>query len=432
MAVSIIATISMLIVGAVAKLLTRDWCHPAAIFATFWAIACGVSILVAPENISSGSGPLWILLNTVFVAAGAITGAAFACTSQSRRVAIASSVQCQSCPMSNRWLRTAAAICIFLALLYLGLWLRLQGIDAASLTSLQNLARSALKMSIARYSGTAVTPIYIQLLLTTVYLAPLFGGALYLQRQRRSDTALALLSVLPSLVCFATQSTRSSVLYGATMWIAGYLSIRPYLGIRAAKFKKKTLASGIAAVLLMFLLMTVGDSLRSGGAQDNANTQNLVTNRTKTYLGGHVAALSQWLDDSDLGAISPSPGRYTLVGLYELIQPGTRVGGVIGQFVTITTGYTNVFTYFRELIEDATVAGSLAIILVLAFCGGFAYRKVAERRAAWIGILAAFYAGALFGISSIFGYNSMILALALYSAAWARSRRKKEILAWAQ
>jgi oligosaccharide repeat unit polymerase len=129
--------------------------------------------------------------------------------------------------------------------------------------------------------------------------------------------------------------------------------------------------------------------------------------------------------------MSPSPGRYTLAGLYNLIRPGTRAGGVFSQMVSITTGYTNVFTYFRELIQDATLTGSLIVMLVLAFCGGFAYRKVAERNIAWIGVLAAFYAGALFGVSSIFDYNSMILAFVLYWAVWAMPKEKEDV-EWAQ
>jgi oligosaccharide repeat unit polymerase len=429
---SISATVAMLVLGVVAKVITRDWLHPAVLFPVFWAFACGASILVAPENISSGSGPLWILLNTVFVSAGAVTGTAFASTSQSRRAAHAAPIQPEAPVTSNQWLRRVTGICILLAMLYVVLFMRLQGIDAASLISLRSLARTAMIMSVARYSGTVSTPLYIQLLLTAAYLAPLFGGALYLRRQKRSDTALALLSMLPSLACFATQSTRSSVLFGGTMWVAGYLSMRPYLGIKAVKLKKRTLILFAAAVPLMLLMIAVGDSLRGGGASGIAGAQSLLSNRTKTYFSGHIAALSQWLDNTNFSTLSPSPGQYTVAGAYELIHPGTRVGGVIGQVVSITTGYTNVFTYFRELIEDATLTGSLVVMLVLGFCGGCAYRKVSERRAAWIGILAAFYAGALFGLTSIFDYNSLILALALYLVVCVLLWHEKEILAWAQ
>lgn len=432
MLLSVIAVLGMLVLGTVAKLLTGDWLHPAVLFPVFWAFGCGIPILVAPENIVSASGPLWILLNTLFVAAGAITGGAFACTSQSRRAVSADSAQPEPYSAPNRWLRNATSICVLLAMLYVVLFMRLQGMDVASLTSLKGLAITAMKMSIARYYSEAVPiPVYVQLLLTAAYLAPLFGGALYLRRQSKSDTAWALLSFLPSLACFATQSTRSSVLFGGTLWIAGYLSMRPFLAIKAFNVKRRALLLAIGAVPMMLLLIAVGDSLRGGGETGIAGAQSLVTGRTKTYFSGHIAALSQWLDNTDFNALSPSPGRYTVAGVYELIHPGSRVGGVIGQFVTITTGRTNVFTYFRELIEDATLTGSLVVMLVLGFCAGAAYRKVTERRAAWIGILAAFYAGALLVLTSIFDYNSMILALVLYSAAWARPRHKKETVAWA-
>jgi oligosaccharide repeat unit polymerase len=257
MLLSISATAVMLALGLVAKMLTRDWLHPAVIFPIYWAFACCVSILVAPENITSASGPLWILLNTILVAAGAIAGAAFACSSRSRRAMLAAAAGPDSHSIPNRWLRKATLLCILLALLYVVLWLRFEGISVASLTSLQNLARTAMKMSVERYFGAGSAPIYLQLLLTAAYLAPLFGGALYLHRQSRSDMALSLLGLFPSFACFATESTRSSVLYGATMWVAGYLSMRPYLGIRTVKLKKKALLFGVAVIPLMLLLITV-------------------------------------------------------------------------------------------------------------------------------------------------------------------------------
>lgn len=425
MITSIFATLGMLILAATARFIVGDWFHPATIFTLFWAFACGIPILVAPENISSASGPLWILFNSLVVALGAITGTAFAGTSQRRRITLAVSLLSDPHADSNRWLQAATSICILLAMLYVVLFMRLQGIDTASLTSLKGLAVTAMKMSIARYTVNVSIPVYIQLLLTTAYLAPLFGGALYLRRRRRSDTAVSLLSLLPTLGCFATQSTRSSVLFGGTMWVAGYLSMRPFLGIKTVNWKRRTILLAVAAVPLMLLMIAVGDSLRGGGAMGIAGAQSLVTNRTKTYFSGHIAALSQWLDDSDLSAMPPTLGQYTVAGIYNLIRPGTRVTGVTGQMVSITTGYTNVYTYFRELIEDATLTGSLVVMLLLAFCCGFAYRRVSEHRGAWIGILAAFYAGALLGLTSIFDYNSIILALALYGLWWSIPSRNR-------
>src|SRR5580692_5363205 len=78
MSVSIVATIAMVILGAVTKLLTRDWFHPAAIFSLAWACFCGVGLLLAPENITSSSASLWILLNAAVVTIGGVGGTAFA------------------------------------------------------------------------------------------------------------------------------------------------------------------------------------------------------------------------------------------------------------------------------------------------------------------------------------------------------------------
>jgi len=60
MFLSIAATLAMLVLGAVSKFLTRDWFHPATVFSVFWGCACAVAIMVAPENVTSGSGSLWM------------------------------------------------------------------------------------------------------------------------------------------------------------------------------------------------------------------------------------------------------------------------------------------------------------------------------------------------------------------------------------
>ncbi len=418
MVVSIAATIGMLVLGAIAKVLTRDWFHPAPLFAVLWGCACGIAIVIAPENITSASGPLWILLNVALVIGGSIAGAA--CSGRNRRSRAESAGNAKLCspPKPNHGLSALTAICVVLGLLYALLWLRSQGVRADQIATLKGLGQTALRMSVARYSktGNAVT-IYLQTLLGMAYLAPLFGGTLFVLRHNRKQTGLAFISLLPSLVIFATQSTRSTTLFGATLWASGYISTRLRYGMTIQRLRPGAIAVGALGIPMLLLLIAAGDALRDGGANPGAG-RSFLTDRTKTYMCGHIAALSMWMDDSDLSTIQPAIGQYTLAGLYELVHPGTRVNGVIGEYSVITTGSTNVYTYFRQLIEDATSPGALLVMLSLAFCGGLAYSHVRQGRRSWMGVLAAFYACALFGITSILNYNSILGAFALYGLWW--------------
>jgi len=196
------------------------------------------------------------------------------------------------------------------------------------------------------------------------------------------------------------------------------MSTRPFYGFTVRHVSRRTIMLTIFAIPVCLLLIAVGDILRGGGAGTEDINRMLLTDRSKTYMCGHLAALSQWMDNTDLNEIQPAFGQFTFAGLYELLHPGTRVSGVIGDYVVIPTGSTNVYTYFRGLIEDVTLPGSLFVISILAFCGGFAYSRVLQSRACWVGILAAWYACIVFGITSLFNYNSMILAFVICGALW--------------
>ena len=196
MILSILATIVLLALGAVAKLLTHDWFHPAPSFCVLWGSICGVAIAVAPENITSATGPLWILLNAALVVAGGVAGTAFACSTHHRRLALKTSNDRNSQPFSQVALRRATALCIALGFAYIVLLLHSQGIGVGQLLNLRGLAAAAMKMSFSRYSKASQgAGIYLQLLLCISYLAPLLGGTLFVLRKRRLDKALALLSL---------------------------------------------------------------------------------------------------------------------------------------------------------------------------------------------------------------------------------------------
>jgi oligosaccharide repeat unit polymerase len=428
MVLPILAVIVMGILAAAAKGMTRDWLHPAPMFAVVWMCSCGLPILMAPEIVTSSSGSLWILLNVAIVLAGAVSGTALA-DSGPHRVSSMTAARRPSEPLSNHVLRILASVCFLLGGLYVFLWVRMQGFAVSQIGDAEDVSKIASRMSLGRYSALGqTTTLFIQLLLSLTYLGPLLGGTLFVRRRSARDTALAVSSMVPCLASFALQSTRSSILYGATMWAAGYVTTRVYCGSKCRRASARALGTCALAVCAIIILMATGDALREGLLPTAAGLRGgLLTDRVKTYFCGSVPAFAIWFDDIKLSDTHAALGRYSLAGAYELIHPGTRQSGVISETVTLATGPTNVYTLFRYIIEDATMPGSLAVMLVLSFCSGFAYCRVREHKERWIAVLAACYAGIVFAIGSIFNYNSILLALVLYGAAWYLPRRREEI-----
>jgi len=420
---SILASLGIFALAFIAKFLTGDWFHPAAVFCLLWSYSCGIAILVAPEDITSGSGPLWILLNAALVVTGGVAGSASACSSFSRRHSQGRAVIKVSRMLRDSKLRQITAVCSVLGIAYVILLLNSQGIRLTQVTTLEGLGQIASKITLQRYSGTAPNMgILVRVATSALYLAPLFGGTLFVYRQRRSDIALSLFTMLPSLLSFVAQSTRAAVLYGVTMWVAGYITGRISSGLRVQRIRVRSmfhkLGVGIIVFFALIALISSGQALR-GELQTSSGDlrQSILSNLTKTYLGGHLGALSEWMDNTDLPEVQSSYGLYTFAGVYEMIVPGSRVIGIFNDYAMLPTGATNVYTYFRGLIEDATLPGSLLVTLVLGFLGGFTYRKVLEGKQTWRGILAGQYAWILFGITSLFNYNSTLLAIVAY-AAW--------------
>lgn len=433
MTLSVLAIILLLLLGIAVKAVSRDWLYPGVLFCLVWAFAGFLAIGLAPENLASPTASLWILLNAALVSFGTLLGTTIARTSYVRRLK-EENADAHRSPRSPYKLRNWTLICIVVAVGYVVILLHSQGIGLSQILSPREIAKIGMEMSFNRYGGRTQLSKGQQLLLAFVYLAPLLGGTLFVRRRDWKDTVTSFLSLCPSFASFALESTRSAVLYGITLWVAAYSATRISLGrpVRHVKFSRGQIIAALSCVPLLIGLILAGDAIRSGHGKAGQAGAELLSGRVKTYLAGHFAALSILIDSTNLEGQVASPGKYTLAGLYELTHPGTRQIGVTGGGIYIPSGFTNVYTYFWELILDFTAPGSLLLVLLLSFGTGFSYLKVAEGCIHWNGILATSYAGMLFGIASLFNYNSMLLAFFLYAMLCARPWKRQGEPAWVE
>lgn len=433
MVLSVIATIALLLLGIAVKAASRDWLYPGVLFCLAWAFAGFLAIGLAPEDMSSPAASLWILLNAVLVSCGTLLGTKMARSSYARRRQAGSSAANQA-PASADKLRNVTLISTVVGLGYVLVLLHSQGIGISQILNPREIAKIGMEMSFNRYGGKVQLSKVEQLLLASVYLGPLLGGTLFVRRRRWKDTVVSFISLCPSFACFAVESTRSAVLYGITLFVAAYSATRIGLErpLRRIHFTRGQIVAALSTVPLLIGLILAGDAIRSGHGKAGQAGADVAGSRVKTYLCGHFAALSTLIESTNLEGQAATPGKYTLAGLYELTHPGTRQIGVTGGGIYIPSGFTNVYTYFWELILDYTAPGSLLLVLLLSIGTGFSYLKVAEGRLIWNGVLATSYAGMLFGIASLFNYNSMILAFFIYAMMCARPWKRRGEPAWAE
>jgi oligosaccharide repeat unit polymerase len=155
-----------------------------------------------------------------------------------------------------------------------------------------------------------------------------------------------------------------------------------------------------------------------------------VVNQQKVndYMFGSPAAFANWyahVDDSD-----PEWGYRTFSGEFDLLHLKKRVvGKYTGMSNVVGTAVTNIYTLFRDLIEDFTVTGAALICVAIGGLSGWTYRRRSSNVRSALFWLSAFYALILFSpIVSLFAFNGPGLAWVVGYLVLARTRRRTGLM----
>jgi len=294
-----------------------------------------------------------------------------------------------------------------------------RGLD--SLTNLNDLATAANQFSLERYSeDSPIPPLITQCFLIPAFLAPMLGGTLFAYHNRKSDNMLSLLSLFPSLLIYATQSTRAPVLIAVLFWICVYCAWKTFdTRGHSPKLDPKLIRYGIGLLSVMVILVPIGDILRLGSIPTfESLLGNLREPRIRITLFGALPAFSAWFSQAWQGETTLAFGLYTFGGLAALLgikdrDPGLYLGD---NYLRLEGGATNIYTFYRGLIQDFGFAGSLLFVFLAGFVGGFCHRKVVGGDRRYLGIAAAFYAFSSYFVVSLFHYNSILFAWIVFSA----------------
>lgn len=305
------------------------------------------------------------------------------------------------------------------------------GVALRDLLDIQQLVVVSNQLYVARYAGTdavAAAPARLsQALLPFVYLAPAVGGALFVIRRKWRWKTIAIASMLPAIAVTILQTTKAAVLFSFSIWFASYLATRLRLG-QIGLFTRAHLFVGFAlGGIATVFFFAVG--LARLASTDVALLE-IVRVKLVTAAFGHMSVFSQWLGGYWNAPFNPTLGEFTFAGPRDLLGIQQRVPGVFGSVVDLIAGETsNIFTGFRPLIQDFTIPGALAILTLLGFVGGIAYRLVAIGRWEAVPVLVAVYMTVFWTpITWFWIYNSLtatVFALAIIVwvvRTWRRAR----------
>ena len=389
----IIATMVLIGMASLARLLTKSWLSPGAFFGVIWAfiilLSLSAPLFGAPQYPVWHGAIWWIDLQIGVLMIGDIVGQAIA-GGRSRDDGRERTL------LPGIGLRYPVAISIFCCVctvIYIFIWDALMG-------------------------RRQQPPTYMQLLLTFEYVGALFAGLLFAAATLPRIKVLSLLMLLPGLFVSIFGAGRTSAVAHFTFWFAGYFGMLLYLkGRPVALFTRGRLIAATACLTLFFVIGVVIKPFRgiprgiSPADRFHAYAEVLDEEAwddsweyMKPGFFGHVSAFSWYFDTAWRRPPEPKAfGERTMNGLYRLLgieiapEYHVDVGGID----------TNVFTIFGPLIMDYTLFGSTGVFLIVGIAAGWAYGRVMRGGLRPIPILLMFYTNSMIAGGWYFNYNSV-------------------------
>jgi oligosaccharide repeat unit polymerase len=422
--------LSIVLVGLAISLrvATGTWLHPASFFAAWWCLAGITPMIAAPNEPVSPGAVAWVIAACLAVSLGAVAGNRGFTTrrlSSPREVSVLE-MQLIGWPM---------LIAILLGMLSNLIFAASSGVSLADVMDIQRLVVVSNRLYVARFSdlGAPVAPPrMVQAFLPFVYLAPALGGMVFVMRSERRWKLAAMATMIPAVTVTVLQTTKAAVLFSATLWLSSYFAFRLRLGLLKVITRGHVIVAGVFALLAAALFFGVSFARM---ASTDASLIDIVRVKLVTAAFGHMSIFSHWLSDYWHQPFNPTLGAYTLAGPLELMGLKQRMPGLFENVIELIAGETsNIYTGFRPLIEDFTIPGAIAILVILGLVSGVAFRAVNRGNWGAVPVLAAAYMTMLWTpITWFWVYNSLtatvvaIGLIVLFVRSWRRARHTRPL-----
>jgi len=389
------------------------WSAPAAMYCLFWFGYTFIPLAVLPTVPANPLAILFILLSGLAFSVGVFT----------RRWYVAWRVNALNEGQAGQIYDTPFLASAFYASAIIGIGcilvdMVLQGVSLSDLSN--NLLGSAGAYIERRYSGDLVANLFGQAGNVLSYLAASLGGLISAgKRKLMSRVTVTAAAMIPSLVVMLAQGAKGMLFLSIAMFVAGTIVRRVHSGDRKI-FNRKIAVQSLGYFAILIPIVTI--SFISRGLQEERldTLFRPLLRYYASYTSGHLYAFSDWFT-SYTGGLSrqfyalehQSYGFYTVMSIFQMFGDNRYVPpGVYAEYFQYSDFLqSNIFTYFRGLITDFGLFGSLALIAVAsALVHDFYYRLVSNRRSYFA---ASFY---IFLIG--YFYTSFIISLLIWDTPY--------------
>ncbi len=206
-------------------------------------------------------------------------------------------------------------------------------------------------------------PIWVRLPLLFSYSLLLISAVYYFQYNIKR---YMLLSTLPILIMGIVQNGRAGILM---VVVIIFMAIILRETVKEKRNVKRTLVKyGIGIVIIGFAIFVGGAMFRYRNMETDGNA--FFIDSFSSYLLGGISAFDTYIHQTDV--LDTGYGRYSFSALYDLLGLAKNEYGVYTEYLVYDAegSTTNIYTAFRQMIDDFGKLGSVVYMCVLGFIGG--------------------------------------------------------------
>lgn len=375
---------------------------PASVFTLFWSYQIVLLLLLFSNYlIFKYYGILYILLCILIFDFGyIITSSIFKLRTT------------QECTLVFNYKRARIIYYFMLSLSFIGLLHSLSstGFNLLSLFDFQSVMELSHETSVERYSGGEESGGILQKIFIINSSATSLIGGIMLYKLKKNLRYLAYLSILPPIISGLTQGAKMGIIIGCFLFIVGLL-----IGSQLFNIKIKINLTKIFLLLLLLIafmsLMVIVMMFRIG--RFDIDTMFEVFGKATSYVLAHLPAFDIWFSNHEESVFSLTMGGESFFGITNFIGLMERKQGLYDKMMVVSLdgSETNVYTYFRILIEDFGSFGGLFFLFIMGGICNVVYTNFTYRHHIYLNttILCGMYLFISWSfVTSVFVYTTYI------------------------
>lgn len=363
--------LSLMILGQVyfASLYARTWITPASIYGIFWFLFTFIPLILVPSAPASVLAIGYIFLSCVVISLSSVVvkwPEAMRINSEFGQSAVGA--------FNTEFLNATFYVVSFLALVCWALNIQAQGIALSRIW--EDFFAVSNEYILSRYNESLIVSVFSQLSNVFSYAAAALGGLIisrFLSRFR--IFAVILMSFLPSVLVLTVQGAKGMIFLSISLFYGGWLIRRMKSG-EITLLDRGVLKKSLLYALALIPLVTV--SFVSRGIYALEDTGEILFALQRYYISYssvHLYAFSDWFNYyvgnpstqfySD-SLLKTTNGFYTFMAVFRIFGDDRYVPpGVFTEYYGFGNFLSgNIYTYFRGLILDFGIFGSLILLFI--------------------------------------------------------------------